>query len=196
MKRQHKRKGRRKYRLVLSLLNLLLLGLLIFGGLRIYEMFQEQEFQKKITEVTEELIRDFLDERKLSLWACEFVKEGPDYFLRVYIDKEEGYVGTQECEEVSRFLSDKLDEQDLIEREYYLEVSSPGMDRELITQEHFDRYVGSEIEIKLYKAIDKKKQLVGTLVSLNDGIVKITVDGKDMELPRDQIAKANLAVIF
>ncbi|MBF1182584.1 MAG: ribosome maturation factor RimP, partial [[Eubacterium] sulci] len=65
-----------------------------------------------------------------------------------------------------------------------------------ITQEHFDRYVGSEIEIKLYKAIDKKKQLVGTLVSLNDGIVKITVDGKDMELPRDQIAKANLAVIF
>lgn len=152
--------------------------------------------KKKITEVTESLIKDFLDERKLSLWACEFVKEGPDYFLRVYIDKEEGYVGTQECEEVSRFLSDKLDEQDLIEREYYLEVSSPGMDRELITQEHFDRYVSSEIEIKLYKAIDKKKQIVGTLVSLNDGVVKITVDGKDMELPRDQIAKANLAVIF
>ena len=79
--------------------------------------------KKKITEVTEELIRDFLDERKLSLWACEFVKEGPDYFLRVYIDKEEGYVGTQECEEVSRFLSDKLDEQDLIEREYTLRLA-------------------------------------------------------------------------
>lgn len=84
----------------------------------------------------------------------------------------------------------------MIEREYYLEVSSPGMDRELTKQEHFDRYVGSEIEIKLYKAIDNKKQLVGTLVSLNDGIVKIIVDGKDMELSRDQIAKVNLAVVF
>ena len=70
------------------------------------------------------------------------------------------------------------------------------MDRELTKQEHFDRYVGSEIEIKLYKAIDNKKQLVGTLVSLNDGIVKIIVDGKDMELSRDQIAKVNLAVVF
>ena len=152
--------------------------------------------KKKIAEVTEEIIKDFLDERGLSLWACEFVKEGPDYFLRLYIDKEEAYIGTQECEGVSRFLSDKLDEQDLIEREYYLEVSSPGMDRELTKQEHFDRYVGSEIEIKLYKAIDNKKQLVGTLVSLNDGIVKIIVDGKDMELSRDQIAKVNLAVVF
>ncbi|MDY6037403.1 MAG: ribosome maturation factor RimP [Eubacterium sp.] len=152
--------------------------------------------KKKITVITEELISEFLKDRNLLLWSCEFVKEGPDYFLRVYIDKEDGYISTQECEDVSRFLSEKLDEQDLIEREYYLEVSSPGMDRELTKREHFDRYRGSLVELKLYKPLNGSKQFEGYLVSMEEGIITVLVDDEEIKLSKEQIAKVNLAVVF
>jgi len=141
--------------------------------------------KKKITEVTEELIRDFLDERKLSLWACEFVKEGPDYFLRVYIDKEEGYVGTQECEEVSRFLSDKLDEQDLIEREYYLEVSSPGLERKLSKPSHFKSSIG-----ELVKVQTEAEKFAGRLVKADEESIAIENEEGIFEINISEIKKA------
>ena len=96
--------------------------------------------KKKIKEIIEEIAAGFMEESELELYNVEFAKEGRDWFLRVYIDKisaeEEEYVSTDDCEKVSRFLSDELDRLDRIEQYFYLEVYSPGMVRELIREWH------------------------------------------------------------
>lgn len=150
--------------------------------------------KESITSSVAGLLEDFLKEEGYSLYHTEFTKEGPDRYLKVYIDKQEGYVGTDDCEKVSRYLSGRLDEKDIISQNYYLVVSSPGLDRELVTQEHFDRYTGSEVELKLYKAVDGKKMLEGVLVSRTKEETVITADGKEIRLPSGNIAKARLAV--
>ena len=178
--------------------------------------------KKKITDVVTELAGDFLAENGYELYNTEFVKEGRDWFLRVYVDlaqpeqTDEGeprYTSTEDCEKVSRFLSEKLDESDPIEQNYYLEVSSPGLDRPLLRPEHYERYVGQEVEVKLYKAIDGVKNLQGVLESFNAETGTVTVKctapaqqgkGKKAAAPADRtydlqlsdIAKANLAVVF
>ncbi len=146
-----------------------------------------------------EMSADFLAEHNLELYNVEFQKEGKDWFLRVYIDKSEGtegYISTDDCELVSRFLSEKLDEADPIEQNYYLEVSSPGMDRALITEEHYRRYAGQLVDVKLYSGIGGKKTYQGILKGLNENILTIEENGKTVELPFDKVAKTNLAVIF
>ena len=155
--------------------------------------------KKKITDTVEELLAGFLKDEDYELYNCEYIKEGRDWFLRVYIDKTapDEYVGTEDCEKVSRFLSEKLDEENLIEQNYYLEVSSPGMDRPLIKREHYERYTGSEVEIKLYKGKDGTKNIQGVLDSIDGDSVTVTDhSGKVWELQLSEIAKANLAVIF
>ncbi|MDO5414306.1 MAG: ribosome maturation factor RimP [Bacillota bacterium] len=155
--------------------------------------------KKKITEIAAEMMSDFLAAEGYELYNIEFVKEGKDWFLRVYVDMAsgEGYIGTEDCEKVSRFLSEKLDEEDPIEQNYYLEVSSPGMDRPLLKREHYERYVGSEVEIRLYKGKDGTKNIQGVLDGIEGETVTVTDhDNKKWELELSEIAKANLAVIF
>ena len=163
--------------------------------------------KKKITEIVEEITADFLAENGLELYNSEFVKEGKDWFLRVYIDrqqeeetedKEEVYVSTDDCEKVSRFLSEELDRLDPIEQNYYLEVSSPGLDRELIKEKDFIRFCGRLVDISLYKAIDGKKTYQGILKGLTEDNSIVITDEKEeeIEVPREQVAKARLAVIF
>lgn len=157
--------------------------------------------KQQIKEMIEEIGAGFLEESGLELYNVEFVKEGRDWFLRVYIDKlspsEEEYVSTDDCEKVSRFLSDQLDRLDLIEQNYYLEVSSPGMDRPLLTQRHYDKYRGRLVEVKLYKAVSGSKHFEGVLVGLTDGNVVIKDEkGKEWMFPLNQVAKTNLAVVF
>ena len=155
--------------------------------------------KKKITEIAAEMMEDFLQQEGYELYNIEFVKEGKDWFLRVYVDMAsgEGYIGTEDCEKVSRFLSERLDEEDPIEQNYYLEVSSPGMDRPLLTKAHYERYVGSEVEIRLYKGKDGTKNIQGVLDSIEGETVTVTDhDNKKWELELAEIAKANLAVIF
>ena len=155
--------------------------------------------KKKITEIAAEMMADFLATEGYELYNIEFVKEGKDWFLRVYVDiaSGEGYIGTEDCEKVSRFLSEKLDEEDPIEQNYYLEVSSPGMDRPLLTKAHYERYVGSEVEIRLYKGKEGTKNIQGVLDSIEGETVTVTDhDNKKWELELAEIAKANLAVIF
>ena len=155
--------------------------------------------KKKITEIAAEMMAAFLAAEGYELYNIEFVKEGKDWFLRVYVDMAsgEGYIGTEDCEKVSRFLSEKLDEEDPIEQNYYLEVSSPGMDRPLLTKAHYERYVGSEVEIRLYKGKDGTKNIQGVLDSIEGETVTVTDhDNKKWELELAEIAKANLAVIF
>ena len=114
----------------------------------------------KVTSLVEDLTADFLKKNDLMLWDCEFVKEGRDWFLRVYVDRTDGeYVSTDDCEKVSQFLSEALDERDPIEQNYYLEVSSPGMDRELVKPEHFKTCLGQEVEVKAYVPLKVKGKL-------------------------------------
>ena len=164
--------------------------------------------KKKITEIVEEITADFLAEKGLELYNSEVVKEGKDWFLRVYIDRlpkedadgnvEEEYVSTDDCEGVSRFLSSELDRLDPIEQNYYLEVSSPGLDRALIKEKDFIRFSGRMVDISLYKAVDGKKTYQGILTGLTeDNKIVITDENeKEIEFPREQVAKTRLAVIF
>ncbi len=161
--------------------------------------------KKKITDLIGEISEGFLRENGLELYNAEFVKEGRDWFLRVYIDTaaaegpdgQEAYVSTDDCEKVSRWLSEELDRLDPIEQNYYLEVSSPGMDRQLLTEYHYAKYAGRLVEVKLYKGVDGKKVYEGILQGLTGGNVVIrTEDGQEMMFPLEQVAKTNLAVVF
>ncbi len=154
---------------------------------------------KKITDRVEELLSGFFHENGYELYKSEFVKEGRDWFLRIYIDKRdsEEAVGTEDCEKVSRYLSDRLDMEDPIEQSYYLEVSSPGMDRELFKREHYEKYAGREIEVKLYRGKDGTKNISGVLEGISQDVVTVTDhSGKRWELELSEIAKTRLAVIF
>lgn len=161
----------------------------------------------KVKDLAEQILGEFLAENNLELWNTEFVKEGKDWFLRVYIDKPEGseqeYVDINDCEFVSRYLSDKLDELDPIEQNYILEVSSPGLDRELLKEEHYVRFKGRMVEVKLYKAFEGAKNYEGVLLGLENDILSIEVppvkkgqEAKRLDIPFDQVAKTKLAVIF
>lgn len=156
----------------------------------------KEDISKKVTE----LLSEFCEGKELEVYRVQYKKEGPDWKLKVFLDKpadaETEYVDINECEAATRFLGDKLDELDLIERAYTLEVSSPGLDRELIKDSDFDRFAGREVEVKLFTAIEGNKNHEGTLIGLKDGIVTISVNGSEIELPKDKISKINLAVVF
>ena len=157
--------------------------------------------RKKIADFIYETTEQFLDENGLELYNTEFVKEGKDWFLRVYIDKKEDqqdqYVSTDDCEKVSRFLSDELDRADPIEQNYYLEVSSPGLDRALLKEKDFIRFTGSLVDISLYHAVDGKKQYQGILLGLRDGKILIRDENNaELQFDQSQVAKTRLAVVF
>lgn len=165
--------------------------------------------KKKITELVSELLGDYLTENGYILYNTEYVKEGRDWFLRVFVDLagEEGdegdpvYIGTEDCEKVSRYLSEKLDEADPIKQNYFLEVSSPGMDRPLLTPAHYERYIGSAVEIKLYKAVDGIKTIEGELTAFapceGDHLVTVKDDkNKERVIELSRIAGTKLAVHF
>ena len=158
----------------------------------------------KPTEYVAQVLKDFIPEKELELYHCDFKKEGRDWYLNVYIDKtkdpesgEERYVSSDECELVSRYLSAKLDEDDPIEQNYYLTVSSPGLDRQLYEQKDYDRFAGRSVEVRLFAAINKKKEYEGTLVGLIDDRVVIKSDnGDEINFPIKQVAKTCLKVEF
>ena len=118
----------------------------------------------KVTEMAAQLAQPFVEAAGCSLWDVEYVKEAGEWYLRFYIDKDGG-VSINDCEAVSRPLSDALDEADPIEGSYTLEVSSAGADRALKKPEHFAQFQGAEVEVKLYRARDGRKDYVGLLES-------------------------------
>ena len=124
-------------------------------------MSRREEYEMK----TEALITPIVDEKGFELVDVEYVKEGSNWYLRAYVDKEGG-ITINDLESVSRILSDKLDEEDFISDAYILEVSSPGLGRPLKKDKDFDRNIGNEIEVHLYRAVDRQKQLVGLLKSI------------------------------
>ena len=146
------------------------------------------------------LLEEYTEGRDLDIYRVTYKKEGPDWVLRVFLDKPMGaeseYVSIEECEDATRYLSDKLDELDLIERSYNLEVSSPGLDRELIKDTDFIRFAGRLVEVKTYGQIDGSKNFEGTLVGKEGDIVIIDTGRKKLEIPSDKISKIYLAIVF
>jgi ribosome maturation factor RimP len=153
----------------------------------------------QVIKTTEELLRPILEPKNLELVDVEYIKEGKNWFLRVYIDKPGG-VDITECGEVSEELSEKLDNTDPIKEAYFLEVSSPGVERPLKTQEDFKNNVNNNIFVKLYEPIEGEKEYEGILKSFDNDLLTIEYKEKtrkkQVELPYDKIAKARLAVMF
>lgn len=146
-------------------------------------------------ERTEKLLEPIADKFSVSIYDVEFVKEGSEYYLRAYIDKEGG-VNIDDCENVSRALSDELDREDFIPEAYILEVSSPGLGRALKKERHFVKSIGEEIEVKTYKPIDGVKEFTGILKEYRDGNIVVETAAGDMTFTQDMIAKANLTIDF
>ena len=146
----------------------------------------------KVIDVVTQLAAPIVAEQGCTLWDVEYVREAGEWFLRVYIDKEGG-VSINDCEAVSRPLSDKLDEVDPIEGSYTFEVSSAGADRALKKPEHFEQMLGRQVEVRLYRAVEGKKALVGELTGYEAG--DVTLDGT-RTISKADVAQVRLYVTF
>ncbi|GAE36068.1 ribosome maturation factor RimP [Halalkalibacter akibai] len=154
---------------------------------------------KKATEITTELVLPILEELHLELVDVEFKKEGPNWFLRVFIDSEKG-VDLEDCGQVSERLSEKLDDLDPIPQAYFLEVSSPGAERPLKKEKDLQKAVGKNVHITTYEPIDGEKAFEGQLTSFDGEVLQVEVKVKTRKklysIPYEKVANARLAIIF
>lgn len=155
-------------------------------------MAKHEEYEKR----TEELLEPLMEENKFELVDVEYVREAGNWYLRAYIDKEGG-ITLDDCEMVNRTLSDIMDKEDFIPDSYILEVSSPGLGRQLKKEKDFRRSIGKDVDVKFYKARKmpsgkQVKELTGTLKAFTDDT--ITID--DCEIPRAEISTVRLAIDF
>lgn len=144
---------------------------------------------------TEELLQPIVEEAGVEIYDIEYIKEGSDFYLRVYIDKPEG-VNINDCEKVSRALSDVLDEKDFMNDAYILEVSSPGLGRTLKKDKHLEKSLSEKVEIKTYKPIDKCKEFTGILKAYDADSVTIETENVELVFARADIALIRLALDF
>ena len=149
----------------------------------------------KITDTVTALALPVVEAAGCTLWDVEYVREAGSYYLRIYIDKEGG-VSIDDCEKVSRELDPVLDEADPIPDSYIFEVGSPGAERELKRPSDFEKFIGSEIEIRTYKPVDGQKSFIGILKAYKDGDITFS-DGKtERTLTKTEAAKVRLNVSF
>ncbi len=145
---------------------------------------------------TEQYLLPLMEEHNFELVDVEYVKEAGTWYLRAYIDKEGG-ITVDDCEVINRKLSDWLDEEDFIEESYILEVSSPGLGRPLKKEKDFARSIGKEVEVKLYKALNKQKDYTGVLEAYDKDTVTLGMeDGSQIVFDRPDIALIRLAFDF
>ena len=144
--------------------------------------------KKSIKETVREAISPIVTELGYDIWDITYSKVGADYHLEITIDSEKG-IDIQDCEKVHRAIDPILDEIDPIEDFYYLDVSSPGIERELRTAEHISRSVGSKVEAKLFAPKDGKRSIVGIISSFEDGKITINCQGTDIILTQGEISK-------
>ncbi|MEE0775990.1 MAG: ribosome maturation factor RimP [Bacillota bacterium] len=149
--------------------------------------------KSKVEEQVEKLITPLLANTPYKVYDVEYAKEGGDWFLRIYIDKEGG-IDLDDCEDVTDLINEPLDALDPIKEAYYLEVSSPGVERKLKNTAHFEKVLGEKIYVKFFGPIDGRKELVGNLNEVKEQGIVITADGDTVEVPFEKIAKANLSV--
>ena len=145
---------------------------------------------------TEELLTPIVEEYGFELVDVEYVKEGGTWYLRSYIDKPGG-ITVDDCEMVSRRLSDILDREDYIDDSYIMEVSSPGLGRPLKKEKDFVRSIGKDVDVRLYRQIDRQKEFTGALTAYDDKTVTLTMeDGSQRVFDKDDIALIRLALDF
>ena len=150
---------------------------------------EKKDYESK----TETLIQPLIDANHFELVDVEWVKEGANWYLRVFIDKEGG-ITVDDCELVSRAFEEILDKEDYISENYIFEVSSPGLDRPLKKEKDFARSIGKDVEIKLYKALNKEKEFVGVLTAYDPETITITLDDEStMVFNRSDVALIRLA---
>lgn len=137
----------------------------------------------------EKLLEEIITNLGYELYDVRYEKEGKDYYLRIIIDKPEG-IDINDCETVNNAINDILDEADYIKEQYFLEVSSPGLERTLRKDKHFQKQIGNEISVKLYKAIDKQKEIIGILEEYNENEITIKVNNETIKIDLKNIAIA------
>lgn len=138
-----------------------------------------------------ELIKDAVAAEGVELWDVRFLKEGASWYLRVFIDKPEG-ISIDDCTNVSHAIDPIIDEADPIDVSYYLEVCSPGIERELTRRRHYEESVGKTVRLKLYKACDGKKELTGTLENVGEDSITLNAGNTVLTVEYKNISKANL----
>lgn len=149
----------------------------------------------KIAQKVYDLSLPVAEKLGLDIWDVEYLKEAGQWYLRVYIDKAEGGVFISDCETFSREMDPILDEADPIEGSYVFEVSSAGAERQLKRPSDFERFMGDNVEVKLYKAVDGRKSWQGTLQGYEDGRVTIDVSGTSLSFEKEIVAAVRLRVV-
>lgn len=155
-------------------------------------MSRREEYEQK----AEAILTPIVESKGFELVDVEYVKEGGNWYLRAYIDKPGG-IAVDDCEVISRALSERLDEEDFIEEAYILEVSSPGLGRPLKKEKDFARSIGQEVEVRTYRAIDRQKEFTGILCAYDKDSITIETENEErMEFARGDIALVRLAFDF
>lgn len=150
---------------------------------------------KNIAQTVQEFLLPVVNELGYYLWDVEYVKEGSEWYLRITIDSEYG-ITIDDCETVHRAIDPIIDEHDPIENSYHLEVSSPGIERVLRTEEHIEAWAGEEVEAKLFAALDGKKSIRGKLLGIEDGIVSIESGDKVYAIEHKKISRMTTVFEF
>ena len=143
----------------------------------------------KIEEKVEELVKEKIENIGYSLYDVEYAKEGPNYYLRIYIDKPDG-IDLNDCEKVNDAITDILDEENYIKEQYFLEVSSPGIEKVLRKEKHLEKNIGTEISVKLFKKDENgKKEYKGTLEDFDEKYIKIKEENQEFKIERKNISQ-------
>lgn len=145
--------------------------------------------------IINELLEPVVSGLGYELVGIEYLPQGRRSVVRIFIDQEEG-ISLGDCEKVSRQVSAVMDVEDPIKGEYTLEVSSPGLDRPLFTSEHYKRFIGEKVNIRVRSPLDGKRKFIGVIIDATEQDVKLSVDGQTIDLPLDEIEKANLVPEF
>ena len=141
-----------------------------------------------IEDRVEDLIAKKINDLGYELYDVEYAKEGKDYYLRVFIDKADG-IDLNDCEKVSDGINELLDEADYIKEQYFLEVSSPGIERILRKDEHLDANIGNKIELKLFKPINKEKSIIGILKEYDKDFITVEMENDELVVERKNISQ-------
>ena len=156
-------------------------SLLMFGG----DELAENSIESKVTK----LLEDIIVRLGYELYDVRYEKEGKDYYLRIIIDKPSG-IDINDCEKVNNEINDILDDANYVKEQYFLEVSSPGIERILRKEKHFQKQIGNEISVKLFKPINKQKEIIGTLESYKNNEITLSCNNENIKIDLKDIALA------
>ena len=158
-------------------------------------MFKKGENMARIEDQVQSLLEPIINGLNYELYDVIYTKEGKDYYLRIFIDKEDG-IGIEDCEKVNEAINDILDEKDLIQDSYFLEVSSPGLERRLRKEKHFLKNIGNEVTVKLYRPVNKKREFTGILKSFENDKIILEVEKELLEFELKDTVNVNTVFNF